>query len=499
MHQFYSIKNTFILKCVFVVLIIFPFKNLRSQNHKIDSLLEASQSELRDGELKKFLAEQNIILKESEKKNYSKGITMSSYFIGICYQKFGDCGKALFFFNNTLKEKYIKTDLNLESEVNTNIGICYQQQNLYKNALEKYRLAIKIGVRSEGDINYIKSRNYNNIGNVYEALNNSKDSAYYYYSKAYYYLKNYSKRKKTGGKKATGAIICINIGEMWNTNNRIDSTKYYFKKAILYNNEAKDVILGATLDYRIGVLYFNSEDDKKAEYHLEKAKVIFEQKKDIQTLPEIYNLLSKLNKILGNEKKHAEYRDSLINIEKKINAVKNSARMATVDNVINEKNEVFKRKESRLYWIIVTILLATLLVIIFSIYFHKRKKDASFLRLQKERDIIQQKEMETKELKLKINEAFEEVVQLAKDNSPEFFIRFQEVYPQVCSAILKINPNLVSSELRFCALLFLNFSTKDIAEYTFTSPRTVQNRKNSIRKKLNIPSDTDLYIWFKNL
>ncbi|MET3538448.1 hypothetical protein [Chryseobacterium limigenitum] len=35
--------------------------------------------------------------------------------------------------------------------------------------------------------------------------------------------------------------------------------------------------------------------------------------------------------------------------------------------------------------------------------------------------------MEAKELKLKINESFEEVVQLAKDNSPEFFIRFQEV------------------------------------------------------------------------
>ncbi|WP_414844158.1 helix-turn-helix transcriptional regulator [Chryseobacterium sp. IT-36CA2] len=73
------------------------------------------------------------------------------------------------------------------------------------------------------------------------------------------------------------------------------------------------------------------------------------------------------------------------------------------------------------------------------------------------------------------------------------------MYPNVCAAILKINPRLISSELKFCALLFLNFSTKDIAEYTFTSPKTVQNRKNGIRKKLNIPSDTDLYLWFKNL
>lgn len=498
MHQFYSIKNAFVFKCVFIVLIIFPFKNLKSQNHKIDSLLEASQSELRSGELKKVLAKQNIILRESKKRNYSKGIAMSYLFSGKCYMKFGDCGKALFFFNNALKEKYTQTGLGLKSEIITNIGNCYQQQSLFKDALEKYRLAISLGETSE-DINYIKAKNYNNIGNVYKTLKTSKDSAYHYYSKAYYYFKNDSKNKQIQRKKTTGATICINIGEIWRTNNRIDSSKYYFNKAILYNNEAKDVTLGAILEHETGVLYYHSHDYKTAEYHLEKAKTIFEEKKDIYRLSDVYNLLSELNKISGNEKKHKEYRDSLFNIEKKINVVQGSAREATVDNVVKEKNEVFREKEVKLYWIIITILLIVLLVIIVSVYFHKREKNISVLRLQKERDIIQQKEMEANELKLKINESFDEVVQLAKDNSPEFFIRFQEVYPQICSSILKINPRLISSELKFCALLFLNFSTKDIAEYTFTSPKTVQNRKNGIRKKLNIPSDTDLYIWFKNL
>ena len=498
MHQFYSIKNTFVLKCIFIFLIIFPFKNLRSQNRKIDSLIEASQSERLNGEFKKFIAEQNIILKESKKKNYSKGIAMSYYYIGTSYQGSGDCGKALSFLNSALKEKYTQTDQNLESDIISNIGHCYLQQSLYKDALEKYRLAIKIAETSKGDINYIKSRNYSNIGNVYATLKNSRDSAYYYYSKAYYYVKNYSKNKQTREKNNTAATICLNIGDIWN-NVRVDSTKYYFNKAMFYNRKVKDIIFDALLEHRIGTLNYNSQDYKKAEYHLEKAKTIFEERKDIHALPEIYTLLSELNKKLGNEKKYAEYRDLLINTDIKINAVQKSARMATVDNVIKEKNEIFRKKEIRLYWIITTILLITLSVIIFSFYFHKRKKDDSVLRLKKERDIIQQKEMEAKELKLKINESFDEVVQLAKDNSPEFFIRFQEVYPKVYAAILKINPSLVSSELKFCAMLFLNFSTKDIAEFTSTSPKTVQNRKNSIRKKLDIPSDIDIYIWFNNL
>lgn len=498
MHQFYSIRNTFALKCVFIVLITFTFKNLISQNHTIDSLLEASQSDLRSGELKRVLAKQNIILKESKKKNYSKGIARSYLFSGKCYMKLGDCGKALFFFNNALNEKYAQLDMDLKSEIITNIGNCYHQQSLYNDALEKYREAIRLGELSE-EINYIKAKNYNNIGNLYETVKTPKDSAYYYYCKAYYYFKNDYKNTQTQKKNTIGATICTNLGEVWSTNNRIDSSKYYFNKAALYNNKAKDITLGAVLEQKIGVLYYHSHDYKTAEYHLEKAKTVFEEKEDIYKLSESYTLLIKLNKILGNEKKQTEYQDLLLTIEKKINAIQESARAATLDNVIKEKNEVFRKKEVRLYWIITIILLITLLVIIFSIYSHKRKKDSSFLTLQKERDIIQQKEIEANELKLKINESFDEVVQLAKDNSPEFLIRFQEVYPQVCSAILKINPQLISSELKFCALLFLNFSTKDIAEYTFTSPKTVQNRKNGIRKKLNIPSDTDLYLWFKNL
>ncbi|KAA2224933.1 helix-turn-helix transcriptional regulator [Chryseobacterium sediminis] len=55
------------------------------------------------------------------------------------------------------------------------------------------------------------------------------------------------------------------------------------------------------------------------------------------------------------------------------------------------------------------------------------------------------------------------------------------------------------SEIRFCAYIYLNFSTKEIAEYTFTSVRTVQTKKYNVRKKLTIPSDMDIYIWFSKL
>ncbi|MGV0928501.1 helix-turn-helix transcriptional regulator [Empedobacter sp. ULE_I145] len=62
-----------------------------------------------------------------------------------------------------------------------------------------------------------------------------------------------------------------------------------------------------------------------------------------------------------------------------------------------------------------------------------------------------------------------------------------------------MNPSIKSSELSFCAMLYLNYSTKDIAEITFVTVRAVQIRKNRLRKKYNIDSDIDINKWMRNL
>ena len=63
----------------------------------------------------------------------------------------------------------------------------------------------------------------------------------------------------------------------------------------------------------------------------------------------------------------------------------------------------------------------------------------------------------------------------------------------------ELDPSIRSSELYFCALAYLNFSTKDIANFTFVTNRAVQVRKNRMRKKYNIPSEVDFNEWFRNL
>jgi DNA-binding CsgD family transcriptional regulator len=93
----------------------------------------------------------------------------------------------------------------------------------------------------------------------------------------------------------------------------------------------------------------------------------------------------------------------------------------------------------------------------------------------------------------------DEILTLAKENSPRLLNKFRLVDPDFFSKLSVIQPNLKNSELIFCIYLKLNLTTKEIATYTFVTPKAIQNRKNRLRKKLNIASDVDIYKWFNDI
>lgn len=112
---------------------------------------------------------------------------------------------------------------------------------------------------------------------------------------------------------------------------------------------------------------------------------------------------------------------------------------------------------------------------------------------------LQKKDEESQELQLKLNESFEELLTLAKDNHPNFYTRFREHYPHLHNRLLEIHPGLRISELTLCAYIYLDFTSKEIAEYTFKSIRTIQTRKFHLRKKLAIDSTQDFHSFIKAL
>ena len=87
---------------------------------------------------------------------------------------------------------------------------------------------------------------------------------------------------------------------------------------------------------------------------------------------------------------------------------------------------------------------------------------------------------------------------IKKDDS-SFIYTFEKIYPDFSKKLLAVCPQLVQTEVEFCALLKMKLSTKQIAQLTFIETRTVQNKKHRIRKKLNLPADVDIYHWFDTI
>lgn len=128
---------------------------------------------------------------------------------------------------------------------------------------------------------------------------------------------------------------------------------------------------------------------------------------------------------------------------------------------------------------------------IFTVFLYRRNR-AQRRKLSKTTHRIQS-------LEKKVNLAFEEVAALAKGNDPSFMGRFREVYPVVYKNLTDLKPDLNNSEIHLCALVWLGFSTKDIARYTHIQPKSVQMKKYRLRKKMNLPNGTNLYDWIKDL
>lgn len=197
--------------------------------------------------------------------------------------------------------------------------------------------------------------------------------------------------------------------------------------------------------------------------------------------------------LIDNAKKHGrEYNVLNDSLER------HNGRVADIilQNIIKDKDFASAHK-SKIYsytlivLILISILVATPLVI--------RNRINKKRLIKKNQQLISTTEkIEQLEEEIESN-IFQDIIELAKSNSPEFLPLFGEAYPEFVAAMKELNPTIRSTELYFSALAYLNFSTKDIANFTFVTNRAVQVRKNRMRKKHNIPSEVDFNEWFRNL
>ncbi|MCS3532823.1 tetratricopeptide repeat protein [Chryseobacterium sp. JUb7] len=437
----------------------------------------------------------------------------------IEYQNRGEYEAALDFNLRSLKSYKEKKDPEGIATVYTNMG-----NMLF--ILSKYKESLRYLDRAKGELIennnpllngrlYIEyGKNYTSLG-LFKQSNAMFDKALQYINKIpnqkqkiYYLNANYSWKRinflelrqmdslrsieKKSLQLKSNILVYTRKADYFIANKiHLDSAEYYLNKA-LSNNTATDTIDMAVTWFSYGDLHTVKKDHQKAlEYYLKSLKVL-EKIKQNESVIVAYDSISNAYKALNDTQKSNEYLRKYSDLNNKIKKEEKAAVNVVVDKLLQEEKKEKEEEGRRLYLLVAIIVIVSLILI----YFIRK----AYLSKQKKKDqLIEKQSQETQKLKVQVNKSFDQIVELAESGSPFFLTRFKEVYHEFYEKLNSHHSDLTDYDLRLCAYIRLNLNAKEIAQYENITLRAVEARKYRLKKKLELPSETDLTKWILDL
>ncbi len=454
---------------------------LFSQHSKaeIDSL-KAKVFQLRkDGKLKDAFVLSKRFLQENENSLEKKDLVSIYIQTGNILSNLSRIKESFSYLELALKENEELQDKILESRIYGEYGRNYKELGFHQKATEYYTKGIDLLKHNTKPKNLQLQYLYSIRGVIYEEhgrldfLYKDLHSAFQFYPDTY-----------SASRLAKYFIV---------HKKNLDSAKYYLKKGDeLFESDKTPIFQKSVLLRIYGRLYFEEKDYDKAISCYKESLLISQTLNKPIDIRDTNKLLYKVYKAINDDKRANQSLEKYTNINDSLSFEHKKIQETPIKHILKDKEQEVTKKEENYLFLIIFIFIITALIICFVL------KRISKSNNRQRQEIILKNEEQTQELKLKVNESFEEVIQLAKTNSPEFWGRFQEVYPNFRSQILNLNPELKPSELILCAYIYLGFTTKDIADYTFKAVKTIKNNKYNLRKRLSIPTENDFTIWMRD-
>lgn len=307
-------------------------------------------------------------------------------------------------------------------------------------------------------------------------------------------IEYYKKIKDQNRRDGWLAIQYSSLGLTYIDLDKHDKAIYYSRKAYNLAKKQNDSINQAFGLYGIGNAYLEMNKTDSSVYYYKQALPIFEKASDIYRLQYIYGDLASIYEKLGEDKLYNYYSKKSKELYDIIRKKEKIETDSISKNIIDgEKTTWYKN----LYLIVSCIIVFFIVKMYFTVkYFNryrreKRKRELAKYHLLESARVLNK-------LEQKVNDSFTELVELAKSNDSSFLSRFKEIYPNFYNKITAAYPEMTSGQLKFAALLKLNFSTKEIAQFSNISVRSVEMKKSRLRKQMNIPSDVDINNWMMN-
>ncbi|HAY3556117.1 MULTISPECIES: hypothetical protein [Elizabethkingia] len=487
MTNLFSIRVIIVKYIVFIItalsLLSCHFASEKEYFDTFDSPLMKQNEEIRLSGDYKSITELNLsYYKDAEKRGYEDGKALCYINLAFVNSVVGNYKQSLF-----LLDKAGKILINSKNKLH--LALLYDGYSSLNYFLELYNNALNYNTkafRAMEDISNEKIKNrylsqfYIKRGQILFGNNNYKAA-----------LNNFHKAEKIRKQAYTVGWVA----NLYVKINKPDSASYYIRQAQYRMEKEKATrynILGSAICFFSGNYYsLIGHYTEAKEAYMEaleinaKARNIYEP---FFTLP-VYKALADVYKKSGDSKKEHFYR-TLYNYKNEhfYTRQKEVINLAT-ERFISEIKKSEQREKSKVLWVAGILVFATLII---NICTFKKIKN-----LKRKKKLLQYRAQKL-EIQIGYN-SFNEIIELAKKNNSAFLVKFEEVYPDFTPKLKKINPEIEASEVAFCAMIKLNFTSKEIASYIYIQHASVQQRKRRIRKKLNIPSDVDLYQFFNNL
>ncbi|SDF82589.1 tetratricopeptide repeat protein [Epilithonimonas hungarica] len=400
--------------------------------------------------------------------------------IGGCYYLMGNYKKARQFWEQSLKnfENSKASDKSVEgSIIYNNLAVLEKEQGNYARALEMLKEFKNRNTASKDTLNIIMA--YENIANVNLKLKET-DTAVENLRQGI----TLAKKIKSPYDIASLYNILGKIN-LDNLNNR-DSALYYLKNA--YNIADK-----------------SSFSDIKL-YSSESLVKLFEKEKDYKNALQYLHTAKSLSEASINQEN-----------EKKVN------RLEIEFNEKMTQNELLASQTKReRFFIFGIVLLLSFSVIIFLLFQLQKNKTAkrvaenellakkleeknkeltnSAIQMLQTSEVLQSTQKELSELNSgtetsdnKISNILADLRKSSKSfGKAEFEKIFMETEEGFYKKLLSEFPDLTKNELRLCAFLKLNLSSKEISDITHQSPHSIVVARSRLRKKLRLSNSESL-------
>jgi DNA-binding CsgD family transcriptional regulator len=108
-------------------------------------------------------------------------------------------------------------------------------------------------------------------------------------------------------------------------------------------------------------------------------------------------------------------------------------------------------------------------------------------------------QVENQALQIDLKDDLQKIQHSQSPDLLPFYSNFEKIYPKFRPSLQKIISDITANELKLCALLRLNLSSKEIAQLLNITPESVNKARYRLRKKIALNSNDDLVIFLTSI